>query len=168
MTKHLDLENVKIYTKDEAIEAIKLIGCTVYMSDDIDFKNYYEYTLSVVQFANPLFHPFVGVDSTGFEQLYKYFILKKDAKFKEEKEKKYRFYKTIKEFPGGIGSVLTYRSKSEPSVHILTSIQSIATQDDDIVFVCLGGLRFTPLTLFKDYEYLNAKGDEWKPFGVEE
>lgn len=88
---------------------------------------------------------------------------------KEEKEKKLRPYKTIGEFPRGIiGSVLTYRSKSAPSVHILTSLQSIALKDGKLIYVYMDGLRFTPSDLLTDYEYLNATSDEWLPFGVEE
>lgn len=84
----------------------------------------------------------------------------------EEKEKKLRPYEAIQEFPWGIGSVLKYRSKSEPSVHILASVESIAIRDNDLIYVYMDGLRFTPLHLLTDYEYLNVKGNEWLPFGV--
>lgn len=168
MTKHLDLENVKIYTKNDVKEAIDLMGLKVYMSDYENFEYYYEKRLTGIQFIEDDSLPFLGYNGDNHKEYFKYFILCKDAKFKEEKEKKYRFYRTIKEFPGGIGSVLTYRSKSEPSVHILTSIQSIATQDNDLVYVYMDGLRYSPLRLLTEYEYLNAKGDKWLPFGVEE
>lgn len=166
--KKLDLENVKIYTKDEAIEAIKLIGCTVYMSDDIDFnKKYYEYTLSAVQFTNPLFHPFVGVDSTGFEQLYKYFILKKDAKFVEEESKKYRPYKDISEFCNETGceevgsDTITIRNKNskQESTLLYTGYSKYA--------VHLGGYVIAFDDLLDNYEY-TMYSNEWLPFGVEE
>lgn len=90
-----------------------------------------------------------------------------DEKEKEE-TKKLRPYNTFREFPKEIGSVLTYRSKSSPHVHILTSLQSIATKDDKLIYVYMDCFRFTPLDLFTDYEYLNDIGDKWLPFGVEE
>lgn len=98
---------------------------------------------------------------------FKFFLPCADAETK--KEKKYRPYKAIGEFPRKIiGSVLTYRSKSEPSVHILTSIQSIALKDGKLIYVYMDGLRFTPSHLLTDYEYLSATSDEWLPFGIEE
>ena len=86
----------------------------------------------------------------------------------EKKEKKYRPYKIMQEFPWLAGDVLKYRSKLEPSVHILTSIQSICTQNNNLVYVYMDGIRFTPSNLLTGYEYLNIKRDEWLPFGVEE
>lgn len=143
-----------------------------YCSNSKDFSEYEEGNLDGVHASNFMFRPY-ELTQNGDNQFFSYFIPKSKVVFIEEepKKKKLRPYKTLAEFPREIGSVLTYRSKLEPSVHILTCVESKAIQDNDLLFVCLGGLKFTPLVLLKDYEYLDATSatkHEWLPFGVEE
>lgn len=80
--KPLDLENVKVYTKEDAVEAISLIGQDVYVSNDKDFEVYHKYRLVGVQVMEYNIPPFLGDNGSDIEA-YKYFILEKDAKFKE-------------------------------------------------------------------------------------
>lgn len=160
MLKKIDVEKSVVYNNiTNKLDGLYL-GQIGYFSDSLSFGIYetnqlYDIvTSSSFRYRTPTgekFTYFIPADKVVFIEL-----------------KKLRPYKTLKEFPGGIGSVLTYRSKSNPSVQILTNVQSIATRDDDLLYVYMDGLRFTPLHLLTDYEYLNARGDEWKPFGVEE
>lgn len=165
--KKIDIEKSKIlgFLVDDN-NNLKL-GIRGYFSHYSDFEPYIEGELD--GFTRSQYMTIeINPNGCSSEQWYDYFIPEDKVVFKEEKPKVLRPYKNISEFPGGIGSVLTYRSKSEPSVHILTSVESIATQDNDLLYVYMDGLRFTSLHLLTDYEYLNAKGDKWLPFGVEE
>ena len=76
----LDLSGVRIYsnTKDDARDAIDLIGEEVYLSDDASFSSYNKGNLIEVSFSNEYSYLFQG--GFGIEK-YKYFILEKDAKF---------------------------------------------------------------------------------------
>lgn len=146
-------------------EAKKYLHTNGYFTDSIEnFSNLDIIDMTELTGINQDFkYPYSGYDSFRF-----FLPCAFVADEQEKKEKTYRPYNTIGEFPWRIGSVLTFRSKSEPSVHILASVESIAIRDNDLVYVYMDGLRFTPLHLLTDYEYLNDKGDKWLPFGVEE
>lgn len=99
MDRQLILDDVKIYRKEDAAEAISLIGQDVYMSNDEKFEHYCKIKLAGVQVLGYGIPPFLG--DIGIElEAYKYFILAKDAKFKEEEKTEngiFRPYKNIEE-----------------------------------------------------------------------
>lgn len=166
--KKIDVKKSTIFGVNEDNNNLKL-GIRGYFSHYSNFETYTEGELEGFTYSKYMTTE-EDPDGDYGEQWYDFFIPEDKVVFKEEeKTKKLRPYKVIEEFPVGIGSVLTYRSKDNPSTQILTIIQAIATTGDDkLVYVYMDGLRFTPLDLFKDYEYLNNKGDEWLPFGVED
>lgn len=170
--KKLDLSGVRIYsnTKDDARDAIDLIGEEVYLSDVLDFRSYIKGNLVSVCYANGFLHPFRG----GNECIgtYKYFILAKDAKFKEEEKtyKVHRPYKSISEFCNETGceevgtDLITIRNKRRKQECVLL----YTGYSEDAVH--LGGYVLTFECLLKHYEFYNNCGEdgEWLPFGVEE
>ena len=165
--KKLDLENVKIYanTKRDIVDAIDLIGEEVYFSDWDDFRGYDKGNLLEVKYGRGISYPFL----VGYEVRYKYFILAKDAKFKDEEKayKIFRPYKSIDEFCIKTGCVkvgtdlLTIRNKRRKQECVLL----YTGYSEDAVH--LGGYILTFETLVKHYEFYNKCG-EWKPFGIEE
>lgn len=164
MKKELDLDFVSIYTKDDVIHAMTLLGQEVYMSDDIYFKDYYENTLSAIQITQDFTRPFIGVDSTGFEQLYKYFILKKDVKFKDKKLRPFKDTKEFRHILGvKVGNIVHYREKGSSLEY---NLMWTGYTNDKLV-VIFGGTFHSLNSLFERYEYCDSKG-EWHPFGVEE
>ena len=168
----LDLSGVRIYsnTKDDAKDAIDLIGEEVFLSDDASFKSYIKGNLVSVCYANGFLHPFRG----GNEWIgtYKYFILAKDAKFKDEDKgnKILRPYKSISEFCNETGceevgvDLITIRNKKRKQECVLL----YTGYSEDAVH--LGGYVLTFDCLLKHYEFYNKCGEngEWIPFGIEE
>ena len=168
MDRKLDLSGVRIYsnTKDDIVNALDLIGEEVYLSDDANFKSYRKGYLLEVKYANGVTYPFLGGYEVGS---YRYFILAKDAKFKDEEKayKIFRPYKSIDEFCIKTGCVkvgtdlLTIRNKRRKQECVLL----YTGYSEDAVH--LGGYVLTFETLVKHYEFYNKCG-EWKPFGIEE
>ena len=168
----LDLSGVRIYsnTKDDARDAIDLIGEEVYLSDDASFRSYIKGNLIEVSFSDGFLYPFRG----GNERIgmYKYFILAKDAKFKDEDKtyKIFRPYKSISEFCNETGceevgaDFITIRNKKRKQECVLL----YTGYSEDAVH--LGGYVLTFECLLKHYEFYNKCGEdgEWCPFGVEE
>ena len=169
--KKLDLSGVRIYsnTKDDARDAIDLIGEEVYLSDDASFSSYNKGNLIEVSFSNEYSYLFQG--GFGIEK-YKYFILEKDAKFKNEDKayKIHRPYKSISEFCNETGceevgtDLITIRNKKRKQECVLL----YTGYSEDAVH--LGGYVLTFECLLKHYEFYNKcdEDGEWHPFGVEE
>ncbi len=167
----LDLSGVRIYsnTKDDARDAIDLIGEEVYLSDDASFRSYIKGNLIEVSFSNEYSYLFQG--GFGIEK-YKYFILAKDAKFKDEDKanKIFRPYKSISEFCNETGceevgaDLITIRNKRRKQECVLL----YTGYSEDAVH--LGGYVLTFELLLMHYEFYNNCGEdgEWKPFGIEE
>ena len=172
MDRKLDLSNVKIYTnaKCDIVDAIDLIGEEVYLSDDENFRSYRKGNLLEVKYANGVTYPFLGGYEIGS---YRYFILAKDAKFKDEEKayKIFRPYKSIDEFSDETGC-------EEVGVDCITIRNKIRKQECVLLYtgysedaVHLGGYVLTFETLVKHYEFYNnncGEDGEWKPFGIEE
>lgn len=171
MDKPLDLKNVKIYTKADVIDAMNLIGQNVYMSDNADFEEYYKYTLIGIQFEEDSSYTFIGSDDCQ-RIIYKYFILEKDAKFKEEKEKKLRPFKSIIEFGREtgceeLGDKITIRSiNGDFDEECIFNGYRIMHNNDQTIIIILGGIFHTFQELKEGYLY--SKAGEWHPFGIEE
>ena len=167
----LDLSGVRIYsnTKDDAKDAIDLIGEEIYLSDDASFSSYRKGNLIEVKYTNDISYPFLGGYEIGS---YKYFILTKDAKFKDEEKayKIHRPYKNISEFCNETGceevgaDLITIRNKKRKQECVLL----YTGYSEDAVH--LGGYVLTFECLLKHYEFYNKCGEdgEWKPFGIEE
>ena len=170
MGRKLDLNGVRIYanTKTDIIDAMDLIGEEVYMSDWEDFNPHSKEKLISVVCAEDSNCPFFCNHGSQDRWGYRYFILAKDAKFKDEKTYKiFRPYKSIDEFCIETGCVkvgtdlLTIRNKRRKQECVLL----YTGYSEDAVH--LGGYVLTFETLVKHYEFYNKCG-EWKPFGVEE
>ena len=171
MDRKLDLSGVRIYanTKRDIVDAIDLIGEEVYLSDDANFKSYRKGNLLEVKYANGVTYPFLGGYEIGS---YRYFILAKDAKFKDEEKtyKVHRPYKSISEFCNETGceevgaDFITIRNKKRKQECVLL----YTGYSEDAVH--LGGYVLTFDCLLKHYEFYNNCGEdgEWHPFGVEE
>ena len=171
MDRKLDLSGVRIYanTKRDIVDAIDLIGEEVYLSDDANFKSYRKGNLLEVKYANGVTYPFLGGYEIGS---YKYFILAKDAKFKDEEKtyKVHRPYKSISEFCNETGceevgvDLITIRNKKRKQECVLL----YTGYSEDAVH--LGGYVLTFDCLLKHYEFYNKCGEngEWIPFGIEE
>ena len=168
----LDLSGVRIYsnTKDDARDAIDLIGEEVFLSDDASFISYNKGNLIEVKYGHGISYPFIGGISFDMEK-YKYFILAKDAKFKDEETNKiHRPYKNISEFCNETGceevgvDLITIRNKRRKQECVLL----YTGYSEDAVH--LGGYVLTFECLLKHYEFYNKCGEdsEWKPFGIEE
>ena len=169
--KKLDLSGVRIYsnTKDDARDAIDLIGEEVFLSDYMDFRSYNKGNLIEVSFGDDISCLFQG--EFGIEK-YKYFILAKDAKFKDEDKayKIFRPYKNISEFCNETGceevgvDLITIRNKRRKQECVLL----YTGYSEDAVH--LGGYVLTFDCLLKHYEFYNkcCEDGEWHPFGVEE
>ena len=171
MDRKLDLSGVRIYanTKRDIVDAIDLIGEEVYLSDDANFKSYRKGNLLEVKYANGVTYPFLGGYEIGS---YRYFILAKDAKFKNEEKtyKVHRPYKSISEFCNETGceevgaDFITIRNKKRKQECVLL----YTGYSEDAVH--LGGYVLTFDCLLKHYEFYNKCGEngEWIPFGIEE
>ena len=168
----LDLSGVRIYsnTKDDVRDAIDLIGEEIYLSDDASFSSYNKGTLIEVKYGHGISYPFIGGISFDMEK-YKYFILAKDAKFKDEETNKiHRPYKNISEFCNETGceevgvDLITIRNKKRKQECVLL----YTGYSEDAVH--LGGYVLTFDCLLKHYEFYTKCGEdsEWKPFGIEE
>ena len=167
----LDLSGVRIYsnTKDDVRDAIDLIGEEIYLSDDVSFSSYRKGNLIEVKYTNDISYPFLGGYEIGS---YKYFILAKDAKFKDEEKayKIHRPYKNISEFCNETGceevgvDLITIRNKKRKQECVLL----YTGYSEDAVH--LGGYVLTFDCLLKHYEFYTKCGEdsEWKPFGIEE
>lgn len=169
--KLLDLNGVKVYTRDDVVDAISIIGQDVYMSDTADFKSYYKCRLTGVRAMEHNAFPFVGNDEHQ-SIIYKYCILAKDARFKEEKEKKLRPFKSIIEFGWEtgceeLGDKITIRSINENyDEECIFNGYRVMHDDKQTTIIYLGCMNYTFQEL-KDY-YLYSKAGKWHPFGIEE
>ena len=168
--KLLDLNGVKVYTRDDVVDAISIIGQDVYMSDTADFKNYYKCRLTGVRAMEHNAFPFVGNDEHQ-SIIYKYCILAEDAKFKEEKEKKLRPFKSVFEFNREtgcekLGDIITFKmiNGKFDETCIFTGYRFL--KEDNQTIILLGGMGYTFKELKEDYLYL--KDGEFIPFGIEE
>lgn len=176
----LDLSGVRIYsnTKNDIMDAMDLIGQDVYMSDGEKFENYYIFRLIGVKVIENESYPFLGYD--GYDrggrgrESYKYFILEKDAKFKEEKEKELRPFKSSWEFTEvtgcNIGDVITIHRVDGgfDESCIVSGFKYLDTEPSkpSIVYVILGADKYTFEELLQYFKY--RKDDEWYSFGIEE
>ena len=172
--KKLDLSGVRIYsnTKDDARDAIDLIGEEVFLSDWENFEPYTREKLTGVIYAEDDDHPFFHRVGNQSQWGYKYFILAKDAKFKDEDKgnKIFRPYKSISEFCNETGceevgvDLITIRNKKRKQECVLL----YTGYSEDAVH--LGGYVLTFDCLLKHYEFYNKCGEngEWIPFGIEE
>lgn len=169
--KLLDLNGVKVYTRDDVVDAMSLIGQYVYMSDNADFEDYYKYRLIGIQFEEDSPYAFIGDDDCQ-RIIYKYFVLAKDAKFKEEKEKELRPFKSIIEFGWEtgceeLGDKITIRSINENyDEECIFNGYRVMHDNDQTTMIYLGCMNYTFQEL-KDY-YLYSKAGKWCPFGIEE
>ena len=168
MDRKLDLSGVRIYsdTKRDILDALDLIGEEVFLSDWEDFRSYDKGNLLGVNYGRGVLYPFLG----GFDiTKYDYFILAKDAKFKDEEKtcKIFRPYESIDEFRSETGCEkvgvdrITIRNKNRKQECVLL----YTGYSEDAVH--LGSYVLTFETLVKHYEFYNKCG-EWKPFGVKE
>lgn len=170
MYRTLDLSDVKIYTnaKCDIIDALDLIGEEVFLSDYADFRSYVKAKLAGVTYTEDNYRPFFHRGENPNLCEYKYFILAKVVKFKDEKTCKiFRPYESIDEFCIETGcnkvgtDLLTIRNKRRKQECVLL----YTGYSEDAVH--LGGYVLTFETLVKHYEFYNKCG-EWKPFGIEE
>lgn len=171
--KLLDLNGVKVYTKADVIYAMNLIGQDVYMSDDADFEDYYTCRLKGIRFEEDSAFTFIGADYDDCQTIiYKYFVLAKNAKFKEEKEKTLRPFKSIIEFGWetgceDLGDKITIRSINENyDEECIFNGYRVMHDNDQKTIIYLGCMNYTFQEL-KDY-YLYSKAGKWCPFGIEE
>lgn len=178
MNKPLDLSKVKVYsnTKEDVIKAISLIGQDIYMSDDENFSDCVKGELLAVRYGKdstivkfPFLCGIYGIERCAH---YKYFILEKDAKFKDETS--YRKFNSIDEFEYvtqnnfSMGDSIIIRNKETHNESELV-YGGYFVNDQSEVFICLGAFIFTLEELFKGYEFhINDDLEEWCPFGVEE
>lgn len=174
----LDLENVRVYTEEDVIGAMCLIGQDVYSSNYKDFSVYSKKEFIGVNYivdgSSSTLYPFICQNKDGNERdSFRYFILAKDVKFK--KEKKLRPYNDITEFwletgCDAIGKdTITVRDKITKQESVLLYIG----YSNDTVH--LGGYQMTFKALLEIYEFYesydlydsNYDGGEWLPFGIE-
>ena len=170
--KKLDLENVKIYanTKRDIVDAIDLIGEEVYFSDNVNFESYTREKLTGVIYAEDDDHPFFCRARWG----HNYFILAKDAKFKKERPKKLRPFKSTYEFAQetgcNIGDVITIRKldKSFEESCIVNGFKLLDTGPSmpHCVHIVLGSDEYSLEELLLCFEY--CVNGEWHSFGIEE
>ena len=174
MDRKLDLSGVRIYsnTKDDIIDAMDLIDEEVYMSNFSDFNTYDICNLAGVVGIKYIecasYHFLAEGDEGGFHK-YRFFILAKDAKFKDEEKtyKIFRPYESIDEFCSETGcekvgtDLITIRNKRRKQKCVLL----YTGYSEDAVH--LGSYVLTFETLVKHYEFYNKCG-EWHPFGIEE
>ena len=169
--KKIDVgSGVRIYskTKDDIIDVMSLLGEKVYVSSTEDFEIYGIFKLAGVKFVLNKDECFI-VDTLGGTQLsYKYLILAKDAKFKEE-EKELRPFKDVEEFfkkTGlALGKTMRYRKKDGFDEKECVVIIQGYTSDG---YILIGSVYYKVEHLVNCYEYFDTDTSEWKPFGVEE
>lgn len=197
MKKVLDLNGVKIYDdENNTAEALNLIGQFGYFSNSKNFENYSESILAGVDCSykqiwepsseyvvkvkvvqiNPF--PYLAMLANAQQAMsgdvcqYKYFILKKDAKFKEEK--KLRPFKTIEEFEDTtgfkVGDVITIKridgEQEYEEVCVFSGYRVLTTETPQIITLYIGNNRYRFDELKTHFNY-NVDG-EWYPFGIEE
>lgn len=198
MKKALDLNGVKIYDdENNTAEALNLIGQFGYFSNSKDFDNYCESILAGVDCSykqiwepssefvvkvkvvqiNPF--PYLAMLANAQQAMsddvnqYKYFVLKKDAKFKEE-ERKLRPYKNISEFLDkfdfDIGDTVTIKrinceNEYEETV-LFIGFRIAEKENQKYQYVFLGQSRYTFEELMNNFLYY--KVGEWHPFGIKE
>lgn len=167
----LDLNGVRIYSntkKEDIKDAIDLIGQKVYMSDYDNYRSYCECEFVAIDYGidrSELSLPFIGKDKKGLNCGYRYCVLCKDVKFKEEKQ--FRPFKNVTEFliktSFGIGDVIRVYSIAEKSEYDLM-IVGWSNSDDVLMLGNLPELSFEQL--FKQFKLWD--GENFKPFGAEE
>lgn len=172
----LDLENVRIYSNTKAgiIDAMDLIGQDVYMSDDENFEDYYKYKLVGVKVIDDYCRFLGNEGKETYTFAYKHFILVKDVKFKEEKEKKLRPFKSVFEFNQktgfSIGNIIFIRKTDDSFEEECVingfkylNIKYLNTGPRD-TYIIIGSDKYTFEELKNDYLYF--KDGEWHQFGV--
>lgn len=177
MTKlELDLSCSRIYTEDDVADAISLIGQDVYMSNYIDFsvysKNEFIGVNYVIDNSFSTLYPFICKGKDGNERSsYRYFILAKDAKFKEfkEEEKELRPFNSIEEFIEGteceIGNLITFKRKDHSTEYNMLFAGYALTGDGEVL-IYLGTKYYVLEELMNNFLYY--RDGEWLPFGIEE
>lgn len=175
MNKQLDLSNTKVYsnTKEDIIKALTLIGEDVYMSDTDDFSEYDKGKLVGVRYASDdVYTDLIYLCRNVHCVHYKYIILCKDAKFKEEK--KLRPYKNISEFfdkfDFNIGDVITIKRinceyEYEDTI-LFIGFRITGKENQKYPYIFLGQLRYTFEDLMNNFLYY--KDGRWHSFGIEE
>lgn len=169
MNKQLDLSGVRIYKseKQDIIDSMDLIDQECYMSQDENFKDYYKLNLVGIKYAKCFRCTFIGEAEDGEAGSYRYFILAKDAKFKEEP--KIRPFKDIEEFRRtlgwAVGDTITYKKKDRDTEYSMLFSGYALAKDGDVL-IYLGAKYYVLKELCDDYLYY--RNGEWKPFGVEE
>lgn len=166
MTKELDLSEVRIYSgiRDDAKDAMDLIGQEVYMANDENFSDYTKGELLAVRYGKDstiVKYPFL----CGFERYthYMYIILCKDAKFKEKELRPFKSVQEfIKEIECKIGDVITFKRKDLDAEYTMIFNGYVLVKGDALV-VYLGAACYTLEELM---DYLYYKGGEWHPFGI--
>lgn len=169
--KELDLSGVRVYTKNDIVDVVGLIGKKVYVSNAEDFgdgdvREYGKFRLAGVLNNDKCF----VVDTLSGSQLsYKYLILEEDAKFKEGKEKNLRPFKNISEFKHNlgcaVGNAITYKRKDRDTEYTVI-FNGYSLINGEVLVVYLGTVSYTLDELLIN-NCLFYKDGEWKPFGVE-
>lgn len=166
MNKPLDLNEVKIYSKNrkDIIKAMDLLGEEFYLSEWVDFSSYVKDKLTRVIYAKDDSHPYWCSGENSDHWGYRYAVLAKDVKTKEEKN--LRPYKNIEEFfketELELGMVIRFRKKDtgRECTVLLTGYTNFG--------ILLGAVSYEFRNLMDMLEYYDNDTKEWKPFGVEE
>lgn len=172
MNKKLDLKNTRIYssTMGDILYALMHLGEGVYLSDDEDFNTFTKGKLIGVRYISDFAYstyteyPFVGssVEDGGLV-ISKYFILAKDAKFKEKELRPFKSVQEfIKEIECEIGNVITFKRKDLDTEYTMI-FNGYALVKGNALVVYLGTECYTLEELM---DYLYYKGGEWHPFGI--
>lgn len=175
MNKKLDLKNTRIYssTMGDILYALMHVGEEVYLSDDEDFNTFTKGKLIGVRYISDWAYstyteyPFVGssVEDGGLV-ISKYFILAKDAKFKEKELRPFKSVQEfIKEIECEIGDVITFKRKDLDAEYtmIFNGYALVKLLKGDALVVYLGAACYTLEELM---DYLYYKDGEWHPFGI--
>lgn len=172
MNKKLDLKNTRIYssTMGDILYALMPLCTEVYLSDDEDFNTFTKGKLIGVRYISDFAYstyteyPFIGssVEDGGLV-ISKYFILAKDAKFKEKELRPFKSVQEfIKEIECEIGDVITFKRKDLDTEYTMI-FNGYALVKGDALVVYLGAACYTLEELM---DYLYYKGGEWHPFGI--
>lgn len=172
MKRTLDLSRVKVYTntKEDAIEALSLIGENVYMSDADDFSIYAQGKLNGVRYASDGAYTDRSYLCGNMVSIhYKYIIFCEDAKFKDGKEE-YHYPITVNRKEGlNIGDTFWIRSKDNTEVaHLVTITEITIDSKGSIASIGVGPHVLPPEELLKNYEWSDKspKENDWRTFGI--
>ena len=173
MIKELDLNGVRIYsnTKNDIIDAMDLLGEEVYFSDCMDFSSYIKGKLTGVIYTTDDNRSFLRRCENLEQCGYKYFILAKDAKFKDEKN--LRPFKNIDEFVYmtgcyRLGDTLVIKEKEFGNTErgLFVGLNTLIIKKHKIITIFLNQIGYTFEELFDNY--LFYKDGKWNSFGIEE